>query len=131
SSALSARRARSSLAAAGERMKRSGGAPYRTASASARRPSLGDPVSDTVHQARETLGHRLRDLRKDAGLSGRVLAVLAGWQSSKISKIEYGKQTPTENDIEVWCRHCDALEQVPYLVATVRNIETMYIDWRL
>ncbi|HKN52456.1 MAG TPA: Scr1 family TA system antitoxin-like transcriptional regulator, partial [Amycolatopsis sp.] len=87
-------------------------------------------MSNTVHQARETLGHRLRDLRKDAGLTGRGLAVLAGWQSSKISKIEYGKQTPTENDIEVWCRHCDALEQVPDLVATVRNIETMYIEWR-
>ncbi|MGH4012773.1 MAG: helix-turn-helix domain-containing protein [Pseudonocardiaceae bacterium] len=87
-------------------------------------------MSSTVHQAREVLGHRLRDLRKDAGLTGRQLAKLACWHSSKISKIEYGKQTPTEDDIHVWCQHCEALDQIPDLIATVRNVETMYIEWR-
>jgi transcriptional regulator with XRE-family HTH domain len=87
-------------------------------------------VSSTVVQAREVLGHRLRDLRKDAALTGRQLATLAGWDSSKISKIEYGKQTPTEDDIRAWCRHCRAPEQIPDLIATVRNIEAMYIEWR-
>lgn len=87
-------------------------------------------MSNTVHQAREALGHRLRDLRKDAGLTGRRLALLAGWHSSKISKLEYGKQTPTEADIEVWCRHCSATDQIADLVAAVRNIETMYVEWR-
>lgn len=87
-------------------------------------------LASTVHQARELLGHRLRDLRKDAGLTGRQLAALAGWHSSKISKIEYGKQTPTEDDIRVWCGHCEAPDQVPDLIATVRNIETMYTEWR-
>lgn len=87
-------------------------------------------MSSTVVQAREVLGHRLRDLRKDAGLTGRGLATLAGWNSSKISKIEYGKQTPTEDDIRTWCHHCHAVDQVPDLIATVRNIEAMYIEWR-
>lgn len=87
-------------------------------------------MSGTVHQAREVLGHRLRDLRRDAGLTGRQLALLAGWHSSKISKIEYGKQTPTEDDIRVWCRYCAAPQQIPDLIATVRNIEAMYIEWR-
>lgn len=87
-------------------------------------------MSSTVHQAREVLGHRLRDLRKDAGLTGRGLATLAGWNSSKISKIEYGKQTPTEDDIRVWCHHCEAPDQIPDLIATVRNIEAMYTEWR-
>jgi transcriptional regulator with XRE-family HTH domain len=87
-------------------------------------------LSSTVHQAREVLGHRLRDLRKDARLTGRQLAALTGWDSSKISKIEYGKQTPTEADIHVWCQHCQAADQIPDLVATVRNIEAMYIEWR-
>ncbi len=76
------------------------------------------------------LGHRLRDLRKDAGLTGRQLAVLAGWHSSKISKIEYGKQTPTEDDIRVWCQHCETHDQISDLIATARNIEAMYIEWR-
>lgn len=88
------------------------------------------PLSSTVHQAREVLGHRLRDLRKDAGLTGRQLATLTGWDSSKISKIEYGKQTPTEADIQAWCRHCQAADQVSDLVASVRNIEAMYVEWR-
>lgn len=87
-------------------------------------------MSNTVHQAKETLGHRLRDLRKDAGLTGRQLALRAGWQSPKISKIEYGKQTPTEHDIVLWCQHCGAPDQIDDLVATVRNIETMYVEWR-
>lgn len=87
-------------------------------------------MSSTVHQACELLGHRLRDLRRDAGLSGRQLATLAGWHSSKVSKIEYGKQTPTEDDIRVWCRHCTAARQIPDLIATVRNIEAMYLEWR-
>jgi len=87
-------------------------------------------LSSTLHQAREALGHRLRDLRRDAGLTGRQLALLAGWQSSKISKLEYGKQTPTEADIEAWCRLCAAPDQTPDLIATVRNIEAMYVEWR-
>lgn len=87
-------------------------------------------MSNTVHQAREALGHRLRDLRKDAGLTGRGLATLAGWNSSNISKIEYGKQAPTEDDIRVWCHHCQARDQIPDLIATVRNIEAMYTEWR-
>lgn len=87
-------------------------------------------MSSKVHQAREVLGHRLRDLRKDAGLTGRQLATLAGWHSSKVSKIEYGKQTPTEDDIHTWCRQCTVPEQIPDLIASVRNIEAMYLEWR-
>jgi len=69
-------------------------------------------------------------LRKDAGLTGVQLAALAGWRSSKISKIEYGKQTPTEDDIRIWCRYCNAQNQEPDLIATVRHIEAMYVEWR-
>lgn len=87
-------------------------------------------MSSIVHQAREVLGHRLRDLRRDAGLTGRQLATLAGWNSSKVSKVEYGKQTPTEDDIKTWCRHCAAPRQIPDLIASVRNIEAMYLEWR-
>lgn len=87
-------------------------------------------MTNTVHQAQEALGHRLRDLRKDAGLTGRRLAILAGWHSSKISKIEYGKQTPSEEDIRAWCVHTGVNEQVPDLIAAVRHIESMYVEWR-
>jgi transcriptional regulator with XRE-family HTH domain len=87
-------------------------------------------LSATVHQAREALGSRLRDLRKDAGLTGRQLALLAGGPGSKVSKIEYGKQPPTEADIRTWCQLTAADDQAPDLIATVRDIEIMYVEWR-
>ena len=87
-------------------------------------------MSGTVQQAKEALGARLRELRKDAGLTGRRLALLTGWHSSKVSKIEFGKQTPTEDDIRLWCQHCSCSDQVDDLIATVRNIEAMYVEWR-
>jgi hypothetical protein len=63
-------------------------------------------------------------------MTGVRLAGLAGWHSSKISKIEHGKQNPTEGDIRTWCRLCTANYQVNDLVATMRSIETMYIELR-
>jgi len=83
-----------------------------------------------VDQAKEALGARLRDIRRDAGLTGRQLAAHAGWLGSKVSKIEYGKQTPSDEDLQAWCRICGALDQLDDLVATVRDIETMYVEWR-
>lgn len=87
-------------------------------------------MTSSVHQAREAFGHRLRDLRKDAGLSGVGLAERAGWHSSKVSKIEYGRQTPSEEDIRAWCRHTGADDQMPDLIAAVRHIEATYVEWR-
>lgn len=87
-------------------------------------------MSSSVQQAREALGRRFRDLRKDAGLSGRDLAGLAGWHSSKVSKIEYGKQAPSDDDIRVWCEYAGATDEMADLLATARNIEAMYVEWR-
>jgi transcriptional regulator with XRE-family HTH domain len=73
---------------------------------------------------------RLRDIRRDASLSGTDLAGLCGWLSSKVSKIEHGRQTPTEDDLRAWCEHCQALAELPDLVAAVRSIETQFAEWR-
>jgi transcriptional regulator with XRE-family HTH domain len=87
-------------------------------------------VTSSVSQAREALGHRLRDLRRDAGLTGQQLATLAGWHGSKVSKIEHGKQTPSEDDIRIWCDHTRATEQLAELIGQVRHIEAMWMEWR-
>ncbi|XNL76892.1 helix-turn-helix transcriptional regulator [Actinomadura madurae] len=87
-------------------------------------------MSTPARQAREALGARLRDIRKDAALTGVGLADLAGWHSSKVSKIEHGKQNPTEDDLRTWCRLCTADDQLGDLVATMRSIETMYVELR-
>lgn len=45
---------------------------------------------------------RLRQLRKAAGLTGRSLAELTGWQPSKISRLENGQNQISEADLVKW-----------------------------
>jgi transcriptional regulator with XRE-family HTH domain len=87
-------------------------------------------LATSADQARAALGVRLRDIRRDAGLTGTDLAQLCGWLSSKVSKIEHGKQTPGEDDLRAWCGYCHALAELPDLVAAVRSIETQFAEWR-
>jgi transcriptional regulator with XRE-family HTH domain len=87
-------------------------------------------VTAPVKQAREALGTRLREIRKDAGLTGRALAERCRWHFTKVSKLEHGTQTPSEADMRAWCRACGADDQIPDLVATVRAIESMYVEWQ-
>lgn len=82
-----------------------------------------------VQQARQALGARLREIRTEANLTGRALAELCQWHFTKISKLEHGTQNPSEHDIQAWCRTCDAEDHIPDLIATVRAIESMYIEW--
>lgn len=87
-------------------------------------------ATSSVQQAREVLGARLREIRAEAGLTARTLAATCEWHFTKISKIEHGKQAPSEQDIHGWCTACGAVEQIADLTATVRAIESMYVEWR-
>ncbi|MDQ2814293.1 MAG: helix-turn-helix transcriptional regulator [Actinomycetota bacterium] len=87
-------------------------------------------MTTPVQQAREALGARLREIRKDAALSGRALAAALGWHFTKVSKIENGARSPSEDDIRTWCLACGAADQVPDLIATARHIEAMYHEYR-
>jgi len=84
----------------------------------------------SFQRAREALGLRLRELRRDARLTGRQLAASHGWHPSKVSKIEGGKQTPSEADIEAWARACGQLEMIGELTATLRTLEGQYVEFR-
>jgi transcriptional regulator with XRE-family HTH domain len=84
-------------------------------------PFLGKP-------AIEALGIRLRDLRRDVGLTGRRLASACHWQPSKVSKIEYGRQTPTETDIRDWCLACGFPSEIPDLITAVRSIHAQFVE---
>jgi hypothetical protein len=53
-----------------------------------------------------------------------------GCHFTKVSRIENGGQTPSEDDIKAWCLVCDAGSRIPDLIATVRTIESMYVEWR-
>ncbi|MFC5834671.1 helix-turn-helix domain-containing protein [Nonomuraea insulae] len=87
-------------------------------------------MSAPTDPAREALGSRLRDIRRDAELNGRELALRLGWRPPRVSKLEHAWQAPSEDDIRAWCRACGAEEQVPELIATVRAIEAQYVEWR-
>ncbi|MBF6176519.1 helix-turn-helix domain-containing protein [Nocardia blacklockiae] len=87
-------------------------------------------MSGPIQQQREALGVRLRELRRTAGISGAELARRNQWHQTKVSKIEHGRIKPSRNDIRAWCEHCNALDQVPDLVASLENIKTAYLEWR-
>ncbi|MFE9329718.1 helix-turn-helix domain-containing protein [Streptomyces sp. NPDC006925] len=86
--------------------------------------------SSSVLQAREALGKRLRELRKEAGLTARELASRAGWHESKCSRIEHARTAPADDDLRTWARLCDAVEQTADLLATSHTIEGAYVQWR-
>ena len=77
-------------------------------------------------QAAENLGHRLREIRRSANLTGRALAEMTGWHFTKVSRMENGAKTPTEHEIQIWCAACGASDQIPDLIASVRALESMY-----
>ena len=64
-------------------------------------------VADWLNQP-NGLAARLRALRTQAGLSGKALAEAIGWQPSKVSRLENGRQMPTRTDLEAWATACNA-----------------------
>ena len=91
---------------------------------------MPESPSSSVQRARQQLAERLRDIRLDAGLSGRDLSAAAGWNAAKTSRIELAKQAPGEADIATWCRVCRAEREVPDLIAASRAADSMYIEYR-
>lgn len=91
---------------------------------------MNTPPSSSARQAQEALGARLRDIRKDAGLSARALAAASGQHFTRVSKIEHGVQAPSDQDIRDWCRACGAEGQVPDLIATARAVQSAYLEFR-
>ncbi|WP_063129250.1 helix-turn-helix domain-containing protein [Nocardia fusca] len=85
---------------------------------------------NAVSDARSALGARLRELRRAAHLTGVELAARCGWHSSKVSRIERGKQAPSEADLAAWCDACESLAVLDDLVANLRNLRSMYLEWQ-
>ncbi|MEN3305897.1 MAG: hypothetical protein V7603_2099 [Micromonosporaceae bacterium] len=83
-----------------------------------------------AQQAREALGIRLREIRKDAGLTGRALATAIGCHYTRVSRIEHGNQLASEEYVKRLCRVCRAEVEIPDLIASVRAIDSIYLEWR-
>lgn len=84
----------------------------------------------SITRARRDFGLRLRALRKDAGLSARALADATGQHYTRVSKIENGVQVPTAADVRAWCAAAGAADQAADLLATLRHVESAYLDLR-
>ena len=85
--------------------------------------------SSSVQEARKAVAKRLRDLREDAGLTAVALASEAGWERTKVSKIEHAARAPSVADIRTWCRVCNAEDQAEDLLAALRAVAGMYVEW--
>lgn len=83
-----------------------------------------------MQQAREALAAKLRDIRLDAGLTKRALAVRCRWHESKSGRIENARTPPSDADIQVWCQACGAEDQAADLVAANRQSAEAHVQWR-
>jgi transcriptional regulator with XRE-family HTH domain len=86
--------------------------------------------SSSVQQARKALADRLRDIRVESGLTATALAEEAGWHRTKVSKLEHTATSPSAADIRTWCRVCGVPEQADELIAALRAVDSMYVEWR-
>jgi transcriptional regulator with XRE-family HTH domain len=83
------------------------------------------------HVERKRLGARLAGLRKQSGLSGTMLAEQLGWAQSKVSRIEAGSQTPSEDDLRAWTSAVQApSDVVDDLLARLQVVKVEYAAWR-
>lgn len=86
-------------------------------------------MTTDFQSARVALGVRLRELRTEADLSGKDMAEQLGWQRSKVSRIEHGKQTATATDLEEWANATDP-GQAADLESRRRGLESQQRSWR-
>ncbi|MFF5564811.1 helix-turn-helix domain-containing protein [Streptomyces sp. NPDC012623] len=79
---------------------------------------------------RVALGARLRQLRTEAGLNGKGIAERLGWQRSKVSRLEHGKQTASMDDLDAWARAVGSPSAAADLKARLLGLESQQRSWR-
>ncbi len=90
-------------------------------------------MSTDYQQARVALGTRLRELRfscPGGRLTGQQIAQRLGWQGSKVSKLENGKQTATPEDLRAWADATEQPEVYGELAARLAGFESHIRSWR-
>jgi transcriptional regulator with XRE-family HTH domain len=88
-------------------------------------------TTPAYQRERKRLAEMLKALRAGAGLSGGRLSEQLGWQQSKVSKIETGKQLPAEDDITAWGAATQATPGVVAdMLAALRGARIEYAAWK-
>jgi transcriptional regulator with XRE-family HTH domain len=93
-------------------------------------PQNSTSGASNVRDARSALGNRLRELRQQAQLSGRQLAEMLAWPPSKISKLENGRQTPSDDDVRGWTRATGSAGETEGLLASLHTLEEQHAEWQ-
>jgi hypothetical protein len=52
------------------------------------------------------------------------------WSASKVSKLENGKRTPTDEDIRGWTRITGSESETETLLTALHTLGTQYADWQ-
>lgn len=86
--------------------------------------------SSSAQRARQALADRLREIRHDAELTTAALAGLTGIHRTKITKVENVQRQPSVGDIRAWCTACGAESEITDLLASLRTVESAYVEWR-
>lgn len=81
-------------------------------------------------EARQILGARLSELRAEAGMEGKDLAVKLGWQPSKVSRIQNGKQSASAHDVTMWATAVGRPDVEPELQGLRAGVELKHRTWR-
>ncbi|WP_405909531.1 helix-turn-helix transcriptional regulator [Streptomyces sp. NBC_00828] len=87
-------------------------------------------MTTDFQSSREALGARLRELRTEAGVEGKDLAARLGWQPSKISRLQNGKQTATAADITAWVQGVGRPDAEAELQGLRSGVEMKHRSWK-
>jgi hypothetical protein len=52
------------------------------------------------------------------------------WPASKVSKLENGRQTPSDDDIRAWTGATDSEHEVEALLASLHTLEVQHAEWQ-
>lgn len=83
-------------------------------------------------KARLAFGKRLAALREAAGYDyGKDFAVAIGWNAPKVSKLENGRQTASQSDLDAWLAAANATPEIAAdLNRQLRELHEQYVTWK-
>lgn len=88
-------------------------------------------MTGTFENQRLKFADRLVQLREQTGMAAKDLAAMLGWHASKVSKIETGKQTPSDDDVRQWLTAVGASDElVEQLRDQLRDLRIAQSAWR-
>jgi transcriptional regulator with XRE-family HTH domain len=87
-------------------------------------------TKERADEAAKILAAQLRQVLAASEFTVTSFAEHVGWAKSKVSKIQNGQQIPTEADLRIWLNATGHAEQIPDFIASVRTLDSLYIQWR-